>query len=438
MAKKQTRQCEHQAKRKEAREYLRDKKGPSKFCGNTHSSQAPTELVLGMPVGVMWINQEPTEHAKALVESIQKEIPSVEIQRAAGDVALLILAIPETQASEGAALVLKAQRAWKWKSALRRPQRLLLVLRNLCLQRKQSNPEKVVLRQLVQEAVRMLWEEQEGHRHAMTIGKAGSQHCGECSWWAYGPRCHERIQEWEQWIQHCHSSNIDVELERVTFTDGMICVDLEGEQRLLQIAMDNGDLVVIGLAESSSMEPVTETGFSRPGDERLEKKTQKTYPFAKTKTWQGSHDAIEVVYAQVEGLLDWEALARITKNSNIHSTSRRVIMDQGAWCDEELTMAWERYMQTEGLSQHVSCQHCNSTKKPLAVVTPGKLQQRRQLVCFCTNCWSFTSIQHCRATPMDISFFKQFNSETGKFHRALPYAEENTQEGFEGRSQIRN
>ena len=25
-------------------------------------------------------------------------------------------------------------------------------------------------------------------------------------------------------------------------------------------------------------------------------------------------------------------------------------MDQGAWCDEELTMAWERYMQTEGLT----------------------------------------------------------------------------------------
>ena len=37
MAKKQTRRCEHQAKRQEAQEYLRDKKGPSKFCGNTHS-----------------------------------------------------------------------------------------------------------------------------------------------------------------------------------------------------------------------------------------------------------------------------------------------------------------------------------------------------------------------------------------------------------------
>ena len=48
IAKKQTRQCENQAKRKEAREYLRDKKGPSKFCGNMLSSQAPKELVQGM------------------------------------------------------------------------------------------------------------------------------------------------------------------------------------------------------------------------------------------------------------------------------------------------------------------------------------------------------------------------------------------------------
>ena len=73
MAKKQTRQCEHQAKRKEAREYLRDKKGPSKFCGNTHSSQAPTELVLGMPVGVMWINQNPTETTEALTKKFMRK-----------------------------------------------------------------------------------------------------------------------------------------------------------------------------------------------------------------------------------------------------------------------------------------------------------------------------------------------------------------------------
>jgi hypothetical protein len=166
-----------------------------------------------------------------------------------------------------------------------------------------------------------------------------------------------------------------MEFECVTFTDGMICVEIKGGQRLLKIAMDNGNLVDTRLTEPSRMEPIAETEFSRQGDERVERRIQKAYPFAEGKTWHGPQDAIEVVNAQVKGLLDWETLAHITKSLSIHSTNRRVIMDQGAWCDEELTMAWERYMQTEGLSQHVSCQHCNGTEKPLTVVTPGKMKQ---------------------------------------------------------------
>ena len=55
MAQRQTRQCEYQAKQKEAKEYLRDKKGPSKFCGNTLSLQAPKELVQSTPVGILRI-----------------------------------------------------------------------------------------------------------------------------------------------------------------------------------------------------------------------------------------------------------------------------------------------------------------------------------------------------------------------------------------------
>ena len=124
------------------------------------------------------------------------------------------------------------------------------------------------------------------------------------------------------------------------------------------------------------------------------------------KTWHGLQGVLEVVYVQVKRPLDW------------------VILCQGPWCDEELTMAWEVYMQTEGLSQHVCCQHCNSAEKPITVVTLGKTEQRRQLVCFCTTCWSFTSRHHCKQIPMDVSFFKQYNPTTGRFHRALPYAEE--------------
>ena len=190
-----------------------------------------------------------------MIERIYEEVPSVQIHRAEGEVALLILAIPETQASEGSDLVRKAQQAWKWKKALRTPQHLVTVLRNLCLQKNLNNPEKLVLRQLAQEAVNILWEEQEGHPHAMTIGNAGSQHGGECSWWAQGPRCLERIQEWEQWLQKCHSLNIDEEFDCVTFADGMIFVEIKGEQRLIKIAMDNGDRVDTKITEPSGRSP---------------------------------------------------------------------------------------------------------------------------------------------------------------------------------------
>jgi len=205
--------------------------------------KAPKEFVLDMPVGVMWVNQEPTAKSKELVKRIYEEVPSVQIHRAEGEVTLLILTIPEIQAREGAALVRKAQQTWKWRTALRTPQHLATVLRNLCLQKKQNNPEKLVLRQLSLEAVNILWEEQEGHRLAMTIGNAGSQHGGERSWWARGQRCLERIQEWEQWLQKCHSSNIDEGFDCVSFADGMIWVEIKGEQQRLKIAMDNGDWV---------------------------------------------------------------------------------------------------------------------------------------------------------------------------------------------------
>ena len=45
MAQRQTRQCKYQVKQREAKEYLRDKKGPCKFYGNTLSLQTPKELV---------------------------------------------------------------------------------------------------------------------------------------------------------------------------------------------------------------------------------------------------------------------------------------------------------------------------------------------------------------------------------------------------------
>ena len=61
-----------------------------------------------MPVGVLWINQGPTETIDELIKRIPGEVPSAEVQRAEGELTLLTLAIPEAQASEGAARMMKS------------------------------------------------------------------------------------------------------------------------------------------------------------------------------------------------------------------------------------------------------------------------------------------------------------------------------------------
>jgi hypothetical protein len=334
MAKKQTRQCENQAKRKQAREYLRDKKDPSKFCGNMHSSQAPKELVQGMPVGILRINQGPTETTDELIKRIQEEVPSAEVQRAEDEVALLILAIPEAKASEGAALMMKAQQMWRWRTALRTPQRLMEVLRILCLQRSQSNPEESTLRQMAQDAVDILWEEQEGHRHAMTIGNAGGQHRGECSWWAQGPRCLEQIQEWKQWVQQCHVSSDSEVSECVTFADGILSVRVEGGQQLLKMAMDNGNFLETITDEPSKAEPRVQVEPPQHAEEKPEDRSQMACAFTECRIWHGPPGALEVVYVQVKRLLDWEALVLITQNSGRGSINGNIVGEQEVQTNE--------------------------------------------------------------------------------------------------------
>jgi hypothetical protein len=86
-----------------------------------------------MPVGILRITQGSTMFTDEFITEIQRAIQSVKIQRAEGEVALLILTIPEERADEGAALLLKAQHMWRWRSALQNPQRFLAVLRSHCL-----------------------------------------------------------------------------------------------------------------------------------------------------------------------------------------------------------------------------------------------------------------------------------------------------------------
>ena len=85
---------------------------------------------------------------EAMEKKIREAVPSVRIQWSQDEVALLILATPEEQAQEVETKLAIAQRAWKWKSALRKPQRLLSMLHSLCLQRQQSSPTEPLMRQM--------------------------------------------------------------------------------------------------------------------------------------------------------------------------------------------------------------------------------------------------------------------------------------------------
>ena len=77
--------------------------------------------------------------------------------------------------------------------------------------------------------------------------------------------------------------------------------------------MDNGERVDTSTIEPSGRKLTAETETSRQGDEKGEAKTEQPFPFSNSKVWHEPTGTLEVVYAQVKGLLHWEELARITK-----------------------------------------------------------------------------------------------------------------------------
>jgi hypothetical protein len=187
--------------------------------------------------------------------------------------------------------------------------------------------------------VEILWEEQKGHKHAMTIGNAGSQHRGECSWWAQGPGCLDQIQEWQQWVQHCHSSSDSETFECITFADGKLSVRVEGGQQLSSIAMHNGNLSETQLDESSRVEPKAQ---KRPQhvQEKPEGNPRKACPFTEFQTWHGLPGVLEVVYFQVKRPLDWEALALITQDSGRGSINGNTVGEQAVQMNEHAQTFW--------------------------------------------------------------------------------------------------
>ena len=147
----------------------------------------------------MYLNSGIPHSCNRIVTCLVREAaPSARIQWSRADVALLFLATSEELNQEFEIKLATAQKAWKWKDAVREQQRLLSMIRSLCIQRQQSNPTEPRMRELAQEAVSILWEAQAGHQHDMTIGNGGSHHRAERSWWTQGPGSLERIGEWER------------------------------------------------------------------------------------------------------------------------------------------------------------------------------------------------------------------------------------------------
>ena len=164
MAKHQTRKCELQAKRQEARDYLRDKKGPSKFCGKMRSSMSPEKRTCIMPRGVLWIHHGETCSGPDLVRKVQSAIPTTEVQHARS-VVMISLTITDGNFEKGNALIARAQQTSRWNTTLQKPQHLLEIIRHLVLQKQSHILGEVNCDLITQEAVGIFWEGQDGSRH---------------------------------------------------------------------------------------------------------------------------------------------------------------------------------------------------------------------------------------------------------------------------------
>jgi len=73
-------------------------------------------------------------------KKVREAVPSVSIQWSQAEVVLLFPDTTKEQTQEFETQLATARKAWKWRNALRKPQRLLSMLCSLYLQRQQSSP----------------------------------------------------------------------------------------------------------------------------------------------------------------------------------------------------------------------------------------------------------------------------------------------------------
>jgi hypothetical protein len=89
---------------------------------------------------------------------------------------------------------------------------------------------------------------------------------------------------------------------------------------------------------------------------------------------------------------------------------RQILVDEGPWRGTDMTIAWELYFQAQGLAPAARWgQQSCAPKQPHVIVAKADEsehhdQPRRQLKCFCEDCWQHTHLRHGREDVADMSF----------------------------------
>ena len=215
----------------------------------------------------------------------------------------------------------------------------------------------------------------------MTIGNAGILHRDERSWWMTGPNSLKQLRAWKQCVQQCYTAGSQKPPVMITIADGNISMAFEGNQRVCKISWAKGIFSETNADESMIIEPTLEDEVTEEREDQHERLLQENCPVTGFRIWEGRQGEVELVYFRLKKLLEWEQLALLTGASDAEVQAdddaetthrpegrtdmrgieshvvRKIVMEQEPWQDEESTVAWERYMQTEGL--------CDSKEKPL-------------------------------------------------------------------------
>ena len=177
---KQIRECERRAKRKEAKEFLADKKGPSHFMGKGQSNVPLERLKLSVPTGILWIHNRSASLEDTLLKRIRTKLPTATVhQVSAIEVAMITISTKASTAEQANVVVSRARRMWKWQQAISSPEKYLELVRQLFLQLAEPATQQSKLGEVAAKAVEIMWDSAGHNDDIMHVGNRGVDHRGE-------------------------------------------------------------------------------------------------------------------------------------------------------------------------------------------------------------------------------------------------------------------